>query len=509
MNHQRHRDRRDFQPACPGCCLDLIQQDPLAFTKLVDSGCEGLAELADTHSSLVQAQLLRAAAKEPMVDPNQAGAHRFVAWMGSLRSSPRVARSLPVASAVAVGLARAKQRKQPHARLGWENHVLQKIATHVDEATADLWCDIALLAAASRDHVAAAGIRARIEKHAKRRVTVWARSLEWLLVVGPQLGGFDIAITMALAERHSSVRGALMRSTKSDVLEVQQRAEGIRALSRGSGPLEVKLLDTVVGALDARRHTFPRPLDAPSSTWLASHDLEDQIRGAVSKTLPDFKDFVDTSGGLEEEQLTATLLQQLVQRLSQVSDTGHWVQADSPDIELASRQVTKKEESTTGADIGIVVDVQASGQLRMRWGDLVQVKKADALIPSRPRRDAWRIHRNQLHKLLEHSPTAAYWLILGDGDLLVVPAKYLAAMSNATERQADHLLVRRCDVRHVAVPLAHYLTDLIVGMWLGGNDEATLSAAEGRTPGNRPRQVLGITVTVPRREDNQPFRLHG
>jgi hypothetical protein len=62
-----------------------------------------------------------------MVDPNQARAHRFVAWMGSLRSPPRVARSLPVASAVAVGLARAKQRKQPHAWLGWENHVLPKV----------------------------------------------------------------------------------------------------------------------------------------------------------------------------------------------------------------------------------------------------------------------------------------------------------------------------------------------------------------------------------------------
>ncbi|MEV6958701.1 hypothetical protein AB0M97_05770 [Streptomyces sp. NPDC051207] len=204
MDHQRHRDRREFQPACPCCCLDLIQQDPLEFTKLVDSGCEGLAELADAHSSLVEAQLLRAAAKKPMVDPNQLRTHRFVAWMGSLRSPPRVARSLLVASAVAVGLARAKQRKQPHAWLGWVNHVLQMIGTHVNEAIADLRCDIALLAAALRDHIAAAGIRARIEKQAKRRVTVWARSLEWLLVVGPQVVDFDIAITMALAERHSS-----------------------------------------------------------------------------------------------------------------------------------------------------------------------------------------------------------------------------------------------------------------------------------------------------------------
>ncbi|MEU1895991.1 hypothetical protein [Streptomyces pristinaespiralis] len=196
-----------------------------------------------------------------------------------------------------------------------------------------------------------------------------------------------------------------------------------------------------------------------------------------------------------------------MQHSTDAAAAGRWAPPGEPQVEMAGRQVPKKEEATTGADLGIVVDVDAPGHLAVRVGDLVQIKKAHALIPSRrTNRNAWTIDRDQLHDLLRHSATAVYWLILDDGDVLVVPAKYIAALSNAATRRSPHLTVDRTSVRHTAVPLAHYLTDLVTGLWLGSNDEAVLAAAEGNSPSVRPRHVLGINVTVPRLLDDAPRR---
>ncbi|WP_425900930.1 hypothetical protein [Streptomyces sp. DT203] len=451
----------------------------------------------------MEQQILQATAERPLVGQNAPRTHDLVSWLAKAAAPKQLARALPVASAVALGVARARITMAP--RTHGDAKLLQaKYTPHVDQGVAQLWHDLALLAA-TYDGLAAAGLRRRVEGHATTRPGVWARSLEWLLAAGRHLDGLDAALTMSLAERSGSVRTALRRSAHSTVLPVQQRAEGIEAVMHGSGPWQAGLLEKLSSTLDARRHVFPRPLDAPSSTWLASRDLEDRIRGAVVKAVDAFKSYVGDCGGLEEESLTATLLQHLVQHSTDAAALGRWAPPGEPQVEMASRQVSKKEEATTGADLGIVVDVKAPGSLAVRVGDLVQIKKAHALIPSKKtKRSAWTIDRDQLEHLLRHSATAVYWLILDDGDVLVVPAKYLAAIGNATIRQSPHLTVDRTSVRHAGVPLTHYLADLVTGLWLGSNDEAVLYAAEGRSHGQGPRHVLGITVTVPRLLDDNP-----
>lgn len=85
--------------------------------------------------------------------------------------------------------------------------------------------------------------------------------------------------------------------------------------------------------------------------------------------------------------------------------------------------MTKNEEKTNGADVGVVVDVRVPGGL-------------------------------QLHTLLEHSASAVYWLICCAGDVLVVPAKFLVAIENATARPSSkQFTVGYAAVRHTAILL--------------------------------------------------------
>jgi hypothetical protein len=360
---------------------------------------------------------------------------------------------------------------------------------------ADLWRHIALLAQA-RSSVTAAGLRARIEKTATDHPKAWASSLDWLLAVGTHLDDLDIYVTMTLMQKHPSVRAALKRSTTSAVPEVRMRANGIKALSAGSGPIEEKLIEALSQSFDARRHVFPRPLELPSSTWLSSYDLEDLIRRGVSSAVSDFASFVAQAGSQDEEQLTANLLHQLGRHLTTASTAGRRLAPGAPEVAVASRQETKHAERGTGADVGIVLDIDMPGRMETRIGDLVQVKKADALIPSAPERDAWKIDRDQLATLLEHSATACYWLIPESGHLYVLPAKFLAAIGAATGGSASSFTVGHTMVRNSAIGLEQYLTDMITGLWLGGSGTA-LEAASGQDRRNRPAFFLRINVTLP------------
>ncbi|MEU5214158.1 hypothetical protein [Streptomyces sp. NPDC020742] len=128
---------------------------------------------------------------------------------------------LPVPSAVAVGLARAhRQREGFHCRHETWTSQLQALDSHVDQELAQLWRDLALLAE-EHDPVAVEGLRHSVERQARLRL--WARSLEWLLLLGRELDGLDAALTVALAGQHATVRQAVGRCCNSPVLPVQLR----------------------------------------------------------------------------------------------------------------------------------------------------------------------------------------------------------------------------------------------------------------------------------------------
>ncbi|MEW2426131.1 hypothetical protein AB0911_37115, partial [Streptomyces nigra] len=169
-----------------------------------------------------------------------------------------------------------------------------------------------------------------------------------------------------------------------------------------------------------------------------------------------------------------------------------------PHLGAGHRTVTKKEERANGADIGVVVDVRVPGRLHLRTGDLIQVKKSAALMPSRAgREDSWTVKRRQLHDQLEHSASSVYWLVRGNGDVLVVPAKFLAAVEGATARlSSQQFTVGYTAVRHTAVTMEQYLPDPVVGLWLSSSSERTLQAAQGTGPTTRPRFALSIAIVL-------------
>ncbi|MEU9567571.1 hypothetical protein AB0D16_37240 [Streptomyces sp. NPDC048161] len=375
------------------------------------------------------------------------------------------------------------------------SRLLDGLDSHVDQQLAQLWHDLALLAG-ERDPVAAAGLRKRVENRA--RPALWARSLEWILLLGIQLEGLDVALTVALADKHPTVRQAVSRCGRSQVLSVQLRAAGLQAAVESTRPLEERLLDIVSASVDARRSDFPRPLGAPSSTWLADLGLEGLVRGATRRAVAEFASSVGDLGAAEEEHLTATLLACLFSEFTAVPARARLTGLGGPHLRVGHRTVTKKEERTNGADIGVVVDIRVPGQLQLRIGDLIQVKKSTALTPGRTgREDTWTIKRRQLHDLLEHSASAVYWLIRGTGDVIVVPAKFLSAVEAATAHPASQqFTVGYTAVRHTAVPMEQYLPDLVVGLWLGNSSEHTLQAAQGTGRTTRPRFALTIDVVL-------------
>jgi hypothetical protein len=444
----------------------------------------------------VENLLLAECAHRPLIEWSYPGGPPpLVRW--AVCATPTVADVLPVPCAVAVGLARAhQQREGPRSRHEtWTSRLLDRLDSHVDQRLAQLWRDLALLAE-ERDPVAAAGLRHMVEKRA--RPGLWARSLEWLLLLGRHLEGLDVALTVALADKHRIVRQAVNRCSRSMILPVQLRAGGLRAATETTRPLEERLLNVLSASVDARRADFPRPLSAPSSTWLADHGLEDLVRGATRRAVAEFASAMHDLGAAEEEHLTATLLAGLAGEFTALPARTRLAGVASPHLRVGHRTVTKKEERAHGADIGVVVDVRVPGRLHLRTGDLIQVKKSAALMPGRAgREDSWPVKRRQLHDLLEHSASSVYWLIRGNGDVLVVPAKFLAAVEGATARpSAQQFTVGYTAIRHTAVTMEQYLPDLVVGLWLGSSSERTLQAAQGTGRTTRPRFALTIDIVL-------------
>ncbi|MFH8974013.1 hypothetical protein [Streptomyces sp. NPDC017890] len=499
MDHSRHTiySSTDFEDGCPRCCLDaLVERSREAEGIGLAMGLEGLV---DKHARVVERHVLRLAGESELFArlPYRRRSSSLVDWAAHLRHPERFATTLPVLTAVIVGDARARDELSRFDR--GARTVLEKFQRHTNSAEAELWYLVALLMS-ERSTVATAGLRADVQELASRRPRAWAASLDWLFAVGDQLNDLDVIVTLSLAETRPCVKAALKRSTRSEIPSVRKRAAGITALARGSSPIEEKLLNALSQSVDARRHVFPRPLEHPSSTWLSSCELEDLIRGGVSAAVRDFTAFVARAGAQDEEPLTATLLRMLEEHLSTTSTAGRRLTPGTPEVVLASRQETKHAEQRNGADVGIILEITAPGRMAARVGDLVQVKKAQALIPSAPPRDSWKIESPQLTTLLDQSATAAYWLIAGSGEIRVVPAKFLAAHEAGKAGGRGSFVVGHSEIRHSAIGLEHYLTDLITGLWLGSSGSA-LTAADGHDPRNRPTFFLRVNVTLPLLDD--------
>ncbi|MFF1347343.1 hypothetical protein ACFVZJ_15325 [Streptomyces sp. NPDC058322] len=113
-------------------------------------------------------------------------------------------------------------------------------------------------------------------------------------------------------------------------------------------PLEERLLDIVSASVDARRSDFPRPLGAPSSTWLADLGLEGLVRGATRRAVAEFASSVGDLGAAEEEHLTATLLACLFSEFTAMPARARLTGLGGPHLRVGHRTVTKKDAPCRG-----------------------------------------------------------------------------------------------------------------------------------------------------------------
>ncbi|MGW1341382.1 hypothetical protein ACWCOV_10045 [Kribbella sp. NPDC002412] len=362
---------------------------------------------------------------------------------------------------------------------------------------AKVWHDVFFLHRwRARPGIELAAVRSSLRELALSEPSDWIQALPWLICLGePE----PLVTELSIEILHEHPQLLHLMSGHRDHLhpKVGLRVAGLLAHLR---PAELPdwAVEVASARLDRRRDLFPRPLAEPSSTWITDRELEDLIRGAAKSACRDFVPWLLSQGASEEEGLTSALLMFLKHGFAEIGaahrmTTGRHTSA--PAVSLSHRIVAKKEERILGADLVLLVDVEISSELRLAFGDVAQVKKSERVARPRRAEDAWRIALDQLDDLLRRSPSAVYWLMSAAGDVFVVPAKLLRGIANA---QADpkqlSLSIRYSAIRHAAIPLAAYLCDLLIGMWLGTSDAADLATLQGGGTNTSPYAILELTV---------------
>lgn len=354
------------------------------------------------------------------------------------------------------------------------------------------------------------GLRAQISKLVADNPQLWARSLQWILARSSAIGPTADAITIEFSSIDGEIRSALESACDSENEHVRLMARGIRTMLLGfdepDSALGKILADAAARYMDGIP-LFPHPLAPLSSTWLGSIGVECAIQGGIRRACDRFATEVREQGGDIEESLTKALVKELEvefrnvkPRLGLIGIAG--TGANTPVLSVQQRPASKTiEEPKYGCDIAWIITGVVRGSFDATWVDLVQVKKSSALQrqtkkSSRP--DSWRIDIEQLNKILKWSATSTYWLIGSAGNILVIPAKHLAAVSRGTGKSsgAKSFTVGYNDARSVAIPLEQYLVDLLIGQWLGTSSDDVVQFAHGENTNIRPRTIIEVGISV-------------
>ncbi|SDN07992.1 hypothetical protein SAMN04488074_13352 [Lentzea albidocapillata subsp. violacea] len=459
------------------------------------------------------------------------GRPAVVAWLSdySKQFDELAWQRLRVPAGVAAGVVTGRQAVREIAGGGWlepwkggyeaDWFAVETLLDEAEELHCELWSRLTVqvtLSRTSRWHHALSlnesAARHRLEQHAQQWPKVWAEAMPWLLAACKNSGGYLESLLVAkVALEDRLFRDAVESAAEHPHLAVRTPAQGVLARAGGvdQADLAQHLVEVVAALLDndrSRIDAFPWPLAEPTHTWLSQRRLEDLVRDRAAIALNRFREVVRNQGAAEEDALTGRLLDRLESEFSKIDaeltlTESHGVR--KPEVSLAQRPVRKADERTVGADVGLVVAVDLPGRLKVRFGELVQVKKSSLLHGTGGSVDSWRIEIRQLHDLLEHSPTAVYWLIQAAGDVLCVPAKLVHAIIKGRDKPSSlSLTIRYSEIRHAAIGLGQYLRDLLMGMWVGNCGEPTLSVASGVDDRIRPMHILAVAVRVRSERDS-------
>ncbi|MFD3400091.1 hypothetical protein ACFWUU_05430 [Kribbella sp. NPDC058693] len=383
-------------------------------------------------------------------------------------------------------------------RSEYEVRADQIIRAQADPWLVEVWQQLYLLMQLEfTDRIELDGVRGRLTELASSQAAAWMELLPWILSLDGSAQGFVGDLTQELLFTHPDLIDRVRRYETHLYAKVALRATGLVQRSKGVGAGDWAV-EVAAARLDGRRDVYPRPLAAPAATWLADPDLEEIIRGAAGVAISEFRPIAESQGGAEEEGLTSALLASLRTAFKEVARTLQVTtnrRTTAPGVRLSQRVVSKKEESRLRADVCVLVSVELAGDLKIRFGDLVQVKKSGLFANRGAHHETWRIDVQQLRELLKLSGTAVYWLIRSDGDVLVVPGKVLLGIvAETAQPEATSRTIRYSEIRHAAVGLGSYLCDLLMGMWLGTADSAMICTLDGTDALTSPLAILEVAV---------------
>ncbi len=351
-------------------------------------------------------------------------------------------------------------------------------------------------------------LRPRVAAFAVGAPATWAEALRWILARAGSLAGCAEAITLSHALNSGPIRDALNRAAADPLEAVRDRSRGIQAAFLGlEAPTTTasrQLLTFVARMLDGTP-CFPHPLSPISATWLTAYGVERELCNGIRRAVDRFGSEVRDQGADIEEALTKALVKEIEAEFRTIQPKINLLgksASDTPVLSLRQRPSTKKsEEPIYGCDLALLLDARVRGHFQATWAEFIQVKKSHALQDSakkRSRSDSWEIDCAQLDGILKWSATAAYWFIASAGELLVVPARYLAGIRLGSGRSTTFksFEVGYHDIRSVSIPLEQYLVELLMGQWVGASSADVIHFASGEHSTIKPRLIVEIKIAA-------------
>lgn len=232
-----------------------------------------------------------------------------------------------------------------------------------------------------------------------------------------------------------------------------------------------------------------------SRTWLSDVRAEVPICSVFSKTEENFNNWILNNYALNERVITRRLLDLLCEETKKAElMLNAWAREKKQRFNLQLKVVEHEPyrmEKRSGADIGLVLEINAYGLMESRRACIIQAKK-QSVVNETPK-PKWTIERTQLEKLINFGDGALYWLYgLGPG-VLVVPARVIIGMLKGKKKSSLNF--------SELVSSSHSITDFLVydfiAGWIGeiSPDKVDMALGE-KTPGIGPDFILKIIITV-------------
>ena len=309
-------------------------------------------------------------------------------------------------------------------------------------------------------------------------------ALPWLLAAkSPTASSVATTLVLTSPEAFDALE-ELSTSPHDPALNVW--ASGLNTILQSGTPSAVS--DLARWTVDNNQFIVPRPLDAPSATWMGNPTLEDSLRAAINNAA----ESVNGRAMPLEQEVCSRLVTTLMDRLDKYSARSPH---GNPGMSLDYVFTTPPKENVNGCDIALTIAVEMAGKLRTRKAHLVQVKRANQ--GTRETAPKWLIDVEQLDKIIKHDEGATYWLLSDrpGAKVLCVPATFIEGLVDGKRKRGQTLTLNYDQhARNAAIPLGQLVVDLLLGLWLGSRRPGVLKIADGDDTGYLPENLLHLTL---------------